>query len=377
MLKIFDRYLGKQLVFSTFFAVFVLSMVLVLGNVFQKLISKLDQHPELGLGFVLEFMLTVLPFSLIFTIPWGMLTSILLIYGRLSADNELTALRMAGLNMWRICAPVFTVGLIATAAAFWLNTEIAPRSQSRIAQVFFRIATENPGAMFISDEVINSLPGYLLYTENRQLLEDGSGRYQLDNLQLVKLNERSRPDIFIRAAKGIIGFDPGSTDELIMELEDAHIEKAESTDSSEFQVHNFVKPGHATLQISLKALQDRHRKSKPSFMSITELRQKMAGELDPSLKSSYLTELNKRLSLSLACITFCLVGVPLGVTAQRRETSIGFALSMIIAVLYFVFIIVADSFAETPAAYPHLMMWLPNVVFMSLGLFMFLRLSRK
>jgi lipopolysaccharide export system permease protein len=87
--------------------------------------------------------------------------------------------------------------------------------------------------------------------------------------------------------------------------------------------------------------------------------------------------MNKRFSLSLACLTFCLVGVPLGVTAQRRETSIGFALSMIIAVCYFVFIIVADSFASTPSAYPHLMMWIPNLVFMSLGAFMFIRLSRK
>lgn len=377
MLKIFDRYLGKQLVFSTFFSVFVLSMVLVLGNVFQKLISKLDQHPELGWGFVVEFMLNVLPFSLIFTIPWGMLTSILLIYGRLSADNELTALRMAGLNMWRICSPVFIIGIIATFASFWLNTDIAPKSQSRIAQVFFKIATENPGSMFISDEVINTLPGYLLYTEKRTQMEDGTGRYRLENLQLVKLNERSFPDIFIRAAVGIIGFDAGSTDDLIMELEDAHIEKAESAESSDFQAHHFVKPGHATLQISLKSLRERHRKTKPSFMTLTELRQKFAGELNPELKSAYRTEMHKRLSLSLACLTFCLVGVPLGVTAQRRETSIGFALSMIIAILYFVFIIVADSFAETPAAYPHLMMWIPNVVFMSLGAVMFVRLSRK
>jgi len=377
MLKIFDRYLGKQLVFSTFFAVFVLSMVLVLGNVFQKLISKLDQHPELGWGFVAEFMLNVLPFSLIFTIPWGMLTSILLIYGRLSADNELTALRMAGLGMSRICAPVFVIGLIATVASFYLNTEIAPKSQSRIAQVFFQIATQNPGAMFVNDEVINTLPGYLLYTEKRELMEDGTGRYRLKNLQLVKLNERSRPDIFIRAAEGIIGFDPGNLDDLFMELDDAHMEKAESADTDDFQKHHFVKPGHATLQISLQALRDRHRKTKPSFMTLTELRQKVAGELDPALKSSYLTEMNKRLSLSLACITFCLVGVPLGVTAQRRETSIGFALSMIIAVCYFVFIIVADSFSSTPGAYPHLMMWLPNVIFMSLGAVMFARLSRK
>ena len=43
MVKIIDRYIGKQVLFSTVFAVFVLSVVLVLGNVFQKLISELDR----------------------------------------------------------------------------------------------------------------------------------------------------------------------------------------------------------------------------------------------------------------------------------------------------------------------------------------------
>ncbi len=377
MLKIFDRYLGKSLLLSTSFAVFVLSMVLVLGNVFQKLISKLDQHPELGWGFVVEFMLNVLPFSLIFTIPWGLLTSILLIYGRLSADNELTALRMAGLSMPRICAPVFIVGFLATGTTFWLNADLAPKSQARIAQVFFRLATENPGAMFVNDEVINTLPGYLIYTKERTLMDDGSGRYHLKDLQFIKLSNRSRPDVFIRASEGIIGFDEGNNDDLFMELEEAHIEKAESIEASDFLKHHFIKSGQATLQLSLADLRERHRKMRPSFMTLPELRGEIAAEQDPARRSAFRTELNKRLSLSMACITFCLIGVPLGVTAQRRETSIGFTLSLIIAISYFVFIIVADSFSNNPSAFPHLLMWLPNLVFMSLGAYLFYRLSQR
>ncbi len=377
MVKIIDRYIGKQVLFATLFAVFVLSVVLVLGNIFQKLISELDRHPDLGWGFVFEFMLNVLPFSLIFTIPWGLLTSILLIYGRLSADNELTSLRMSGLSMPRICAPVFAVGLLATLVTFLMNVEIAPRSQAKIAKIFFELATENPGAMFVEDEVVNTLPGYSIYTEKRELLDEETGRYRLTNLLLVKLNERKRPDIFIRAREAEIGFEKGNFDTLFMNLNDAHIEKASSIESSEFDQHQMVKPGDATLQLSLTELREKHRKSRPSFMTVPELQNEIRNETDPVRKASLKTEMSKRFSLSLACLTFCLVGVPLGVRAQRRETSIGFALSLIVAISYFLFIVVAEVFHENPAARPELLMWTPNVVFMTLGAVLFYRLSRR
>jgi lipopolysaccharide export system permease protein len=71
------------------------------------------------------------------------------------------------------------------------------------------------------------------------------------------------------------------------------------------------------------------------------------------------------------------VGIPLGVTAQRRETSSGFALSLITATVYIVFIILADTLNDTPAAMPHLIMWLPNVIFLGMGGWLFYKLSRK
>jgi lipopolysaccharide export LptBFGC system permease protein LptF len=102
-----------------------------------------------------------------------------------------------------------------------------------------------------------------------------------------------------------------------------------------------------------------------------------AKPMDDKDYSRSLTELSKRYSFSLACITFALVGIPLGVTAQRRETSSGFALSLITATVYLVFIILADTLNSQPAAYPHLIMWLPNVLFLGIGGFLFYRLSRR
>ena len=99
-------------------------------------------------------------------------------------------------------------------------------------------------------------------------------------------------------------------------------------------------------------------------------------ELERSQRNTFRAELSKRFSFSLACITFCLVGIPLGVTAQRRETAAGFVISLVLASCYFLFIIVGDTF-NTQKVLPHVLIWLPNVLFLGLGIRMFRRLNRK
>src|ERR1700720_3841773 len=113
-MKIVDRYISRQLIVNLLFAVAVLSFVLVVGNIFRKLLPLLVNH-DLPVEYLVSFVAYVLPFSLIFTIPWGLLTAVLLVFGRLSADNELTALRSNGVSVPRVCVSLALVALVCTA----------------------------------------------------------------------------------------------------------------------------------------------------------------------------------------------------------------------------------------------------------------------
>src|ERR1700737_1058157 len=114
-MKLIDRSISRELLVNVLFAIAVLSLVLVVGNIFRKLLPLLVNH-DVPLEYLLSFIAYVLPFSLIFTIPWGLLTAVLLVFGRLSADNELTALRCNGVSITRICFPLGAVGIVCTAA---------------------------------------------------------------------------------------------------------------------------------------------------------------------------------------------------------------------------------------------------------------------
>src|SRR4030095_9439192 len=101
-MKLIDRFVSRELLINVFFAIAVLSLVLVVGNIFCKLLPLIVNH-DVPIEDLITFIAYVLPFSLIFTIPWGLLTAILLVFGRLSADNELTALRSNGIRIGRLC----------------------------------------------------------------------------------------------------------------------------------------------------------------------------------------------------------------------------------------------------------------------------------
>jgi len=375
--RIFDRYLARQIGMATLIGVALLSGVMVLGNVYKKL-DELLGNTELPLSVILEFVTLVIPFSLIFTIPWAFLTAILLVFGRLSADNELVSLRMTGMSMKRICAPIFVLALLLSGLCLWVNVSLAPASKDRMKRLFYEVAVQNPETLFQEGQVLERVPGYRIYTGKRHEKE-------LGDLHIIKLDNGASAGSYIRAKSGLIETMPGKLDFNIL-LKDASIEHLQAANADGTPVA--PKPlglAEFPIEFPLSEMQKDAVRVNASMKSTSALAEEVrtwkdtfTGEpLTPVTRSLSLTELSKRYSFSLACFTFALVGIPLGVTAQRRETSSGFALSLITATVYIVFIILADTLNDKPAAMPHLIMWLPNVIFLGIGGWLFYKLSRK
>ena len=113
-----------------------------------------------------------------------------------------------------------------------------------------------------------------------------------------------------------------------------------------------------------------------SALSIEQLLEQLKSE-NKRERSASRTEINKRFSFPFACVAFAIIGVPLGVTAHRRETSIGFAMGLIVATTYFLFVIIGDTLRGNPQAHPELLVWFPNVLFIILGWLLFRRLARQ
>lgn len=361
---------------TSLFAVGVLSLVLVLGNIFRRMLDLLVNH-DVPIEFIMSFIGYVLPFSLSFTIPWGVLTAILLVFGRLSAENELTAMKACGVGVGRVAMPVIGFAIVCSLICLWINVDIAPRAQLRMKNSLVQIATSNPIALFASDRVIDEFPGRKIYVGEREGME-------LRDIMIFEVDDEDVIRRVIRAERGVIETGGGSVQpetlrEIRIRLFDARYEQRDDEEPRKFSaINQGITLDEGVTAISLEELFEESRANKGlGSMTLAELRQDLHQAMDAASESAARTELNKRFSFSVACVAFALMAVPLGITAQRRETSIGFAISLGVAFVYFLFIIVADFFRDTPEARPELLVWIPNVLFIGLGCYLLARQMRR
>lgn len=365
-MKIIDRYVGRQVVTSSLFAVAVLSVVLVLGNVFKKLLDLLVNH-DVPIDLILSFIAYILPFSLTFTIPWGFLTAVLLVFGKLSGENELIALKSSGVSIPRVTVSVFFLSFILVGVCLWINVDVAPRAQKRMQEAFFNIATSNPLALFSSDKVIDEFPGRKIYVGRNEGKE-------LYNLLVYELGDDLQTKSIVHAQKGRLETDLVNK-QVLMRLFDARMEQRDDEAPQDImKIHQGIIMAETVAAIPLKDLYEKNKKKRgPSAMTIEELLK----DAQVANSSAAKVEVSKRFATALASFAFALFAVPLAITAHRKETSIGFMLSLGIAFVYFFLVIVIDSLKTKPAYQAEYLIWAPNLIFITIGGWLFYRLSRR
>ncbi len=368
-MKLLHRYVVRQVLITFLIAVTVLSGIFILGSIMTKVLDLLVNH-DFPLIFVARFIAYIVPFSLMYTIPWAFLTTVLLVYGRLSAENELIAMRACGVSLASICAPVVGTALLLSFFCFWINTTVAPRAQQQMKETLKDVATSDPLSLFGSDRIIDQFPGRKIYVGQKD------GR-KLHNIQVFEIDETNKPVRVVTAREGSLELDLDQQ-RVLMRLNNAIYEERDQTDPGNIhKIRQGITMEEGVLPISLAQLYEQNQKRRGlTTLTLDELKTALAGDNSVERKSATLTELNKRYSLSLGCFALALVGIPLGITTHRRETSIGFALSLAVAVAYFIFIMIADNSRNNPALYPQWLIWSPNFIFIALGTWLCARMAR-
>ena len=379
MLRLIDRYLARELLTSALFAVCTLSFVLVLGQIFKRLFEFMVDH-NVPATYIITFIAYFLPVSLILSIPWGFLTAVLLVFGRLSGGNELTALRTAGISIPRIARPVLLVAVAFSGLCLWINLYVAPVAQQSLKDAFFQVATNNPAAVFDADRPIDDFPGKRIFIGNTE------GNH-LENIHVFDLDANNKPVRVLYAQRGSLETDLPHR-QIKMRLENSRFEQRDYTQPDDLTKIKGGTLGEWVYPISLEELyikkqgrrrvesftyeelrddlskkRRRLREDKTKLDETHDERLKKAVRNDLEAVAAAATELNKRFSFSMACLTFALIGIPLGITAHRQETSAGFGLSLLVAFTYFLIIIVVNTIRSKASMHPELLIWLPNVIF--------------
>jgi lipopolysaccharide export system permease protein len=372
-MNLIDRYVSRSVLVSTLYGVFVLSFVLVLGNMFRDAMDLLINR-EVPLGYLLFFMACVLPFSLTFTIPWAFLTAVLLVFGRMSADNETMALRACGISLARICLPVIGVALVLCGVNLWLNLSVVPQAKLAMRESLVTIAQSNPTAVFAANEVVDQFRGRKIFVGAKQ----GS---ELRDITIIEQTQDAKIRSVVRAQRGELASNK-ATGELEVVLHQAIVEtRPEGREDEIGFIRHGIVANEVVLGIPLNDMVSTNLLWRPlRTFQLEELLAFLREDLESKewpTRVEVRAEISKRFSLALASLAFGLLAMPLGMMAQRRETTAGFAISLAVALGYFLFFALADTLRENAAAFPYLLVWVPNILFISVGAFLLLRMDYR
>lgn len=382
LLSLLDRYIFRGVLFTCLAAAGLFAFLLIVVNMTRDLIGPM-MAGQISIGAFVQLVLLLVPFVISYALPMGLLLGVLLTLGRLSADNEVTAMRATGVSFTRIASPVIFLGLLGAAAALDVNFELMPHARTVYDAELTLAERNNPLNFIVPRTFIRDFPGYVVYVGEKQ----GS---QFKDFWLWQLDGDHRVTRFARAASGQVDYD-AATNDFVVTLSHAEVEsldeKAPESFANSPRVASFEQSDPIRLSLN-QIFGQKAGRQKLDWMTYEELQAeeaRLAGQKVAAAdrgsharaEMKVASTVQGKFNGAFAVLSFAILGVPLGIKVSRRETSANLGLAVLLALGYYFLTVAIGWLDHHPEYRPDLLLWIPNLFMFGLGVWLFTRIEER
>ncbi len=368
-MKILSRYIIKEMGPPFFLGFLVFTFILL----FSQLYQLIDLIINKGVGFFTTCWLffLYLPALLAVTIPLSLLVACLLAFGRLAADNELIAVRASGVGLRKLLIPALLAGLVLSLVMVEFNDTILPAANMAYKNLLYEIIQKRAGVLIQEQTFITGFDGYIFFIGKKD-----SKTGLLQDIVIYNMGNNKQPLSTIFAKQGRVISDK-NTLKVTMELNDGVMHQLGRQQDQGYYNRLFFNTYVINLDVS--GILSRAAASRsPREMNRREItalidQEKKAGKDIKSLQTEY----QLKLAIPFACLAFSLIGSPLGSLTRKSGRFMGAAVSLGLIFIYYILLFGGQITGERGILPAWFSIWLPNITFSLLGLFLFLRVAQE
>lgn len=357
-MKILDRMVIKEFIPNFIISLSILVFVLILNRVFE--LADLFIGKGVPLYIVLDIFINTLPFIIFLTIPMAVLVASIITFGRLSGDFEFAAMKSSGINIFRYVMVMFLFASVLFIIAYSFADFIVPDSNHRVRMLLSKVARMKPS--------VNIEEGIISETY------DGEKEFYFETIEKNgtftngRIYEKNR---YISAQSGMIA-DAGNNVDNIVHMRNGSI--FENSDKGKFSLINYDK-----MEMRLSLAEDVNREVSISRgdremttmmllanieaakMSFKDTGEYSKNRLKKTIYSN-LVEIHKKFTIAFGVFGFIILGSVIGLFLRRSGLGIGFGVSTVLFVIYYIMLVVGEQLSDRGAVHPVITMWLPNVL---------------
>lgn len=370
-MRLLDRYLLRELLVPLGYCLSGFLLLWVTGELVNNL-GTLQEH-KLHAGDIALYYLVQAPEFLVQGLPIALLLALLYTLTNHARHHEITAIRAAGVSLWRLCLPYLAVGLLASLAVLALNELWVPNSAERAEQIKTsrdaQVPTQNKDQVvnfcFNNSRdgrqwrigVYNARTGEMTLPVVMQKLPDGA-ELTLKADRAIRTNGVWTFFGHVRQFKEIPGLNS-----LPVRLPEANVVAKPDFSETPEQIKSELRISGIMSTLAFKGV-------KKADIPIAEIANYLRLHPHPDQPDVLYTKLQGRLAVPWTCFVVVLIAIPFGAASGRRNVFVGVASSILIFFAYYVLQQLSLALGAGGHVPAWLAGWFPNMAFGAAGLWL-------
>ncbi len=348
--RLIDKYIFKQTLKPYLIGVTIITIIMLSNFLFQM--TDLIIVKKIPVIKVVQLLLYQLPDIVVQTFPMAVLFATMTGLGRLSRENEFTALRMGGISIYRLIIPLIIFGLLVSGFTYYLNEEVVPWSNHQANNIIRRSILREASPDIKEDVFFEGPKDRLFYVR-----EYKREKNILKNIVIYNMSSKNDFPQIITATEGYIGNDK------IWELKDGFI-------------HKYDDEGHLNIETQFDLMEVEIARDvqnffgeqrTPSEMSREELKKEIDLFKDSGISvNSLLVEYHLKLAMPFTPFIFVLIGAPLSL-GNKESRALNIILTIVTIFAYYLILSLSRSFGKNGMLHPIVAAWIPNASFTFFG----------